>query len=377
MQEITFCSDFLTYEELGNLKSLMAAKSLNFVERALQLGLDPYRDFRYSDLVGCDFTECDIRGFDSTGADLSYSFGLGIIWDETTKIDPLQVEGSFLATEVDLRRQQKANPQWETEYQRISKEDDSLSLDYVKTMFGRSADHAREKAFFMLRRMYFGAKNPVIRNNMLYCASAYAKGSEETRDFLKYLIANPLTSQMSFRSAVRVLSETFYDDKSTNAIFTACLSSADDQVRLAALKGLIRGPEFPENSAQLCQKLARDNNIEIRKTLLKAVCARKQVLEFVTRDTQIIDYHEPQDYNRMMNIALTAATTILQARLRKEGMRDYHLVKATNAEVGIALKTVYSVLSTLKEVGFPFVLERLRFAEMTLPTGVRTFRVIK
>lgn len=60
------------------------------------LEINPKVDLRYADLVGCDFSNSDLRGYDFTGANLSNSTGGFINVDETTVLDDADTSNSPL-----------------------------------------------------------------------------------------------------------------------------------------------------------------------------------------------------------------------------------------------------------------------------------------
>ncbi len=71
------------------------AKTDNFVDLALMIGLDPKKDFRFGDLADVDLSNCDVRGFDFTGADLRRVKGTKVIWDSTTILTGADIEDSI------------------------------------------------------------------------------------------------------------------------------------------------------------------------------------------------------------------------------------------------------------------------------------------
>ena len=52
-----------------------------FTEACVALGLDPTRDFCFSNLQGVDFSGADLRGFDFQGANLRGSYGAEVLFD--------------------------------------------------------------------------------------------------------------------------------------------------------------------------------------------------------------------------------------------------------------------------------------------------------
>lgn len=83
----------------SEMKALLEAETDNFVALCEIAGLDPKTDLRGANLVGVDFTECDIRGFDLRDADLTRTRGTNVTWDSTTNFEGANLTGSiFLAS---------------------------------------------------------------------------------------------------------------------------------------------------------------------------------------------------------------------------------------------------------------------------------------
>ncbi len=86
--------------------AVLESSSDNFVHLAELAGLRKDKDFRYENLRGVDFSDCDLRGFDFTGSCLEVAFGNeNTIWDATTILTDADVDGSLFENDraVDVR----------------------------------------------------------------------------------------------------------------------------------------------------------------------------------------------------------------------------------------------------------------------------------
>lgn len=85
----------ISSEVEAQLLAILEADTSNFVELGRIAGLDPSKDYRFANLERSDFSDCDIRSFDFTGADLTNSTGTNVVWDETTILTDADITGSI------------------------------------------------------------------------------------------------------------------------------------------------------------------------------------------------------------------------------------------------------------------------------------------
>jgi two-component system, cell cycle sensor histidine kinase and response regulator CckA len=76
------------------LTAVLESNSACFSDLVERAGLSPARDFCFADLSGVDFAESDIRGFDFTGSNLSKTRWFGAIWDKTTILTDVNLDGA-------------------------------------------------------------------------------------------------------------------------------------------------------------------------------------------------------------------------------------------------------------------------------------------
>ncbi|WP_197284069.1 pentapeptide repeat-containing protein, partial [Shinella sp. SUS2] len=79
-------------------EAVASSESDNFLHLARLAGLDPATAFRYGNLKNVDFSDCDLRGLDFTGACLVGATGNeATIFDKTTILQGADIESSLFS----------------------------------------------------------------------------------------------------------------------------------------------------------------------------------------------------------------------------------------------------------------------------------------
>ena len=94
-----------------------------FTEACVALGLDPTRDFCFSNLQGVDFSGADLRGFDFQGANLRGSYGAEVLFDNSTNFEGADLQGSCFATYYREYQLFRSNPMAGRMYRALLDED--------------------------------------------------------------------------------------------------------------------------------------------------------------------------------------------------------------------------------------------------------------
>ncbi|MDE4098303.1 MULTISPECIES: hypothetical protein [Phaeobacter] len=85
--------DILTLEELAAIDAVHSSNSTRFDVLVRLAGLDPSKDFRFSQLLRLDLRSADLRDFDFTGSDLRQSVvDAQTIIDKSTILDGAQID---------------------------------------------------------------------------------------------------------------------------------------------------------------------------------------------------------------------------------------------------------------------------------------------
>lgn len=97
MNEFDTLTDLVGSNVIDLIQSFADEQIENFADQIKYLDLDPKKDFRYSDLSFMSFGDCDLRGFDFTGSNLTGVTGTGAKWDHTTKLDDANLTASIFS----------------------------------------------------------------------------------------------------------------------------------------------------------------------------------------------------------------------------------------------------------------------------------------
>jgi uncharacterized protein YjbI with pentapeptide repeats len=108
-----YLSDDLSNEYLARFQEIIACNSDNFIDLVKVSKLDLKLDFQGVDLSYVNFSDCDLRNYDFTGADLRGAFGINIVVDETTNFKDANVDSSCFAHRVKNLRVFRHEPEME------------------------------------------------------------------------------------------------------------------------------------------------------------------------------------------------------------------------------------------------------------------------
>lgn len=97
-------SAFISVQPSSSLETALDAvvnnSNTNFVHLAEIAGLDRALHFQYANLEEVDFSDCDLRGFNFTGANLTGAVGnANTVWDATTTLVDADIGGSMFEIE--------------------------------------------------------------------------------------------------------------------------------------------------------------------------------------------------------------------------------------------------------------------------------------
>jgi hypothetical protein len=349
MQQSSFFAARLSSEDIKQVSAVLRGPSRAFSERVIELGLNPALDFRFADLAACDFSHCDLRHFDLTGADLRCCVGLDVVWDNSTILDGAILGDSFFATQVKTDEETAAFSDWEQAYTQIAQENEADGFEKLIALFRGNDDESKAKAFYLVKRLFFSTNNAVIRNNMLYCVGTYANTSVQTKEFLNYLIARHSKEPRIMRSAIRVVSDLYYNDQFARDIFLLCLRSNDENVRQSALRGLIKGKAFKEEIPKICHCMRFEKSVLLRKSFLTSLGKTLGIAHFLNDGKGIIDYSERVTMEKQRDIARTASIYLWF----KEEPRSGSSYRVNQMDVERLQAYVPLVLDQLKRFGLP------------------------
>ena len=175
----------------------------NFAELVKISCLDPKNDFRYSNLRCVDFSNSNLTGFDFTGADLSGSYGISVIWNESTIFDQTDVHNSlfslqlnheiFFTRDAPLRRQFEliANASW------------SEQIIWAGRNF-LEGKQSKESALLLAEALLFRTKDEFVKAELItYIGSRY-KSSEDICNFILAMMSRESNSSIILKSAIRL-----------------------------------------------------------------------------------------------------------------------------------------------------------------------------
>ena len=168
MRNPDFLDELLSEDFANQIEEIFHADTDNFSTLAKIAELDPSTSFRFADLEGVDFSNCNLTGFDFTGANLRNTIGVNVEWDQTTRLDDAALEGGFFCHAATLDRQFTESKEAQKEFNRVityDVYDKSFWLSEVALDAGRS--HGKKVAAL---KLFDEEPNITVRNTFIYNA---------------------------------------------------------------------------------------------------------------------------------------------------------------------------------------------------------------
>lgn len=100
MKNDVILSEIYPDKEVRGALQKITSLDEDFGTIAEAIGLEKEHDFQQSNLRKVDFSYSDLRGFNFSGADLTQSYGLDILIDETTTFSGATLAGSVFEKRV-------------------------------------------------------------------------------------------------------------------------------------------------------------------------------------------------------------------------------------------------------------------------------------
>lgn len=302
------------------------------------LQLDSERDFRYSNLIGVDFSESDLRGYDFRGADLRSSYGLNIIFDDTTNFDDADVSDSCFASFVRERQIFKRNPDALKIYDFL-KTGDSLDVSSWihsrhgggRDMFSGLTEVDSETASILCRKLLFDDIDITKRTDLLYRLKNICETLVEMRELMLDMLARHIENISVVFKVISIVAKEFKSDFTVFQVMLSLSRDTREQVRKIAFIALSRGKFFNQYFEEIRSSFMAPVNKSIRVSLIRAAAQHlgREYLEAIShkgsRDEtsfgETFDYEEMLDLDIIEGLALQIDQRNFRINERIEGKK--------------------------------------------------------
>ena len=227
---------------LQQVTAFLSFKDQNFAAQVKYLGLDPAHDFMHSDLSCVDFSNCDLRGFNFTGADLRDSIGVNVLWDSSTNFTNADVRGSLFWYFLENAKYFDAHPEDLETVRRLTSETWTNAILGVERLL--QADKGRGSSIRIAHAVFDETKSSVVRSNVLAFMRIASDNVEDHKNFIFNVFARHPDQPGIVISGIRTLSAFYQDEMDVFSWLTAFLQNPNQDMRREAFKGLIASKHF-------------------------------------------------------------------------------------------------------------------------------------
>lgn len=180
----------------------------NFVRLADVAELDKRRDFRFSNLENVNFSNCDLAGFDFTGANLKGAFGRNVNWDNSTILKDARLENSMFSLDFRLKQEVYSNNESMKLFKKVNSSywPDKLIWIYSsrKNLSGRRS---------LLEALFQHSDDNYEKGEILeHISQSYVRDSKKL-EFLVSSFANCRANSHITKKIISILAREFFDEE--------------------------------------------------------------------------------------------------------------------------------------------------------------------
>jgi len=242
----------------------------DFATTAKNAGLDPSYDFQNSNLTKVDFSYSDLRGFNFSGSDLSYSYGIDILLDDTTTFTGASLLASPFKTVEDERLLFSSSTKIPKIYAMLKSGDPYDVSNWIASRSGSlGKNHLKNlddsQAAILCRKLVTDNIDLTKRTTLFYHIKDFASSEQEVRsvvaDFLAFHLDNPAVVRGFIRVAGDLLSQHPFVAKT---ILMLC-EHRDPSIREIAFNAICSTSVFHKHFGKIREAYFRPENTDLRK----------------------------------------------------------------------------------------------------------------
>lgn len=346
-----------------SITKLLLCSETNFVELTKVAGLNPARDYVGSDLSRVDFSNCDLRGYNFSDANLSFAFGIGVTFDSTTILTGSTVTSSCFALEKEIRDTFSNDLSLAPLLNKLKKEYWANGALWISDNIRRGKKNFTANT--VVAKALFGEiTDATYKNQILYFLKDAFHDRSSYRDFLLSQIRDPLSTYRVIRSALEILSRVFKNDAYTSELILSYLSHPNAEIRKICVP-VATSPRLSASVKSAVYKAIIDEeDPAIRRLYVKSVCMRigkdAEDMFYDERTKSFFDFAEPLDNDTL--IQMVRGFLLKRKReIRAEGIqhfsvenRDYYInTLVSDAEARSMVPQLEYIVRVVSDAGVP------------------------
>ncbi len=356
----SYMEDNISKQTLIYIDNISKSESDNFSD-LLQIGnLDKKNDFKFADLSYVCLDDCDLRGFDFTGSDLTGAAGKNIKWDETTKLNGANLSGSIFAYTVDRKKFFDREPKWYNIFLRKQKEHWARNIDWFAEKLAEQTPD-RPHLIEVAKAICDTTSDSVLRSDLLLSLVHAFDDSDKHRDFLIHSFYKS-HNNISSRATIRVLAALYGNSLSIYELLKRELYNPDYWIREAAMRGIISSKYFSAEIDTIWNAVKGFPSNIRRLYVYRAAKSispsfGESVLE--PEGNSAIDFEEPISFNKLERMAyarlINEAVNISSVNFARSAQQ--RLPNIPEKRILERAELYESHLKLMKRKGVPFIFD--------------------
>lgn len=351
----------LSESTIGAVSAVLECASDSFSEIVSVANLDKKRDFQHVNLTGIDFSNSDLRGFNFTGSNLSNSYGVNVLYDESTILDGAIVSNSILHQESERRAYFAQNPEHLQLYVRLRDDYWASGALWIGQNLKRSSKNF-ETASQIAKFLYPNVHDQTYKNQILYGINSIFDYNEEYKTFLVTQLSLPGNSNRTIRALVDILGRAFGRDSLVREMLLLYSDHPLAEVRRVCIPAVMSRRFFFANAERIIRNVMSEPDKICRKLYTRhfSKLAGPQCEALLLREDEgsFHDYAQSIDDGRFQTLVVAAIRRLKSAR-RVERIRGAPVTPTvvTHSEFLRGVHFYNAAFQRIQKLGLPLRLE--------------------
>ncbi|WGT48901.1 pentapeptide repeat-containing protein [Thioclava nitratireducens] len=291
-------SDLLHASDLPKMFEKAIGSAYRFADLVTTLDLDKSSDFISSNLREVDFSYADLRNFNFTGADLTGSYGVQILIDDTTILKNADVRDSCFATYKRERDLFTKNNRARLAYDALKFGDTYEVSSWVHTRLSDESfknpllkDISRDAAIILCQKLLTDEIDLTKRTDLFLNLDNIVRSNSEVRELLLGIMARQIENLPVMRKFIKIAARRYSQDPLIGRALNLLSKAENKNLRETLFTNISGTRFFYQNFPTLRSEFLREENLLIRQQILKsaALSLSRSHLSAINMDASLSD----------------------------------------------------------------------------------------
>ncbi|WP_341234925.1 pentapeptide repeat-containing protein [uncultured Sulfitobacter sp.] len=332
MKNDIILSEIYPDKEVRSALQKITSLDEDFAAIADAIGLEKEHDFQQSNLRKVDFSYSDLRGFNFAGADLTHSYGVDILIDETTTFVGATLAGSVFEKRVKEKNFFRSHGKAARLYELLKSGDTYDVSQWISSRSGylgamQLKDLSEDDAAVLCQKLITDEIDLTKRTTLFYHLKDFTHSKHELYSIVSDFVAFHLDNPSVIRSFVKVAGDLLSKDPFVAKTILKLCTHRDDSVRGVAFSAVSHTPLFVRNFQGVCKLFFGEQNKHIRKKFILETAAKlsnPHVLSVnIVGESRNADTEHVLDFDEMLKEAgITKVRDSQKHRLSQQSSRE-------------------------------------------------------